>query len=197
MNELEMFHLFTAIKLHFNSKTYDYFRYNKKIKRRKFLSEKDLHVFRLLKKRHSSDFENYCVANIVSNPLLWQTELLTDECEDIYIKWRKTQESLMHVFSSDIKRMIEKYDGLKPIFKIKTTYPIIMHEVAQENITLETAVILDEILNFIEKLNCKFTDDFIWDDFVLRCRKYKSFLVFSKQEVIKILKLKLEGEIYG
>jgi hypothetical protein len=58
----------------------------------------------------------------------------------------------------------------------------------QEEIQLETIVILDSILGFVERENNKITDTIIWPDIYRKIMKYKPFVKFDRNKCLNLLK---------
>jgi hypothetical protein len=58
------------------------------------------------------------------------------------------------------------------------------------DVTLETVIILDHFVGFIEKFDAKLKDDFLWSKFSFKARKYAPFLLqdLDKKKFAKILK---------
>jgi hypothetical protein len=71
-------------------------------------------------------------------------------------------------------------------------YPRLMHFVQLKQVSLETLVILNDIMNFIPMWDKKIDDDIIWPDFKLKCEKYTPFLHYDKNKFKEILKEKIK-----
>ena len=82
--------------------------------------------------------------------------------------------------------------SVKCVFGIKD-FPILMRLVMQKKVSLETLLILDYILNFIEVWNKKIQDELIWKSFRLRCIKYKPFLKIDMEKMKNILKEEIKN----
>lgn len=179
--------MYNALKLHFNSEEYDYIKYNGKT-RIKFIPQQQLYAFQKLNNRYGDELKNFYVSNLLENPNIWIFDLLNQECDDIYKKWKRTQESLGYVFKNDVSTILESCDDVNDVFKIKNTFPPLMKMVQQKKITIETLLILDSILNFIDKWNRQIKEELIWKPFNLKCNKYKPFLLFDSNKMKKILR---------
>jgi hypothetical protein len=68
-----------------------------------------------------------------------------------------------------------------------TTHPQILKEYLRKNISIETLVILDQILGFKKEWDSKLTDP-VWQSVSLRMRKYSPFLNIDVFRYKKILK---------
>ena len=58
----------------------------------------------------------------------------------------------------------------------------------REEISLETVVILDSILGFMDRESKKITETIIWPDIYRKITKYKPFVDFNKVKCVDILK---------
>ena len=65
-------------------------------------------------------------------------------------------------------------------------------EVMEKNITIESFVILNNILNFFPSFDKKIEDDIIWPNFRTKCQKYEPFLEYNKSKLKLILKEKVK-----
>lgn len=184
---LETYKLFLAIKNHFNTTSYDFFKYNGKINATKESYEKrpDRFHFSRLSKKHPSreDQIDYIVSNIIESK-----DWIGDFTEETYFEYIKRKQALSHYFGNDLDNLFSK--GAKEAFAISPgNYPPIVLKYIQREITLETLIILDDFTEFSKKMNESFgTNDIIWSKIEKRIRKYRPFLTYDKQKMKKILK---------
>jgi hypothetical protein len=61
----------------------------------------------------------------------------------------------------------------------------------QNEVTIETVVILNDMMNFFPMWEKKITDDIIWPNWKLRLQKYSPFLIYDKPKFKAILKEKI------
>ena len=71
-------------------------------------------------------------------------------------------------------------------------HPVLLREVMSGTISVETMVILNNIMNFFPMWNKKIDDDIIWPNFRLKCEKYAPFVTFDKVKFKSILKEQIE-----
>ena len=67
-------------------------------------------------------------------------------------------------------------------------HPLVIKLWMQEEIHLETVVILDSITGFMERENKKISETIIWPDIFRKITKYKPFVKFDKTKCLNILK---------
>ena len=194
MDGFDTYRTYLAIKQHFRSKSYDFFKYNGKVKASptSYETRKDKYFFeKASKKFKHEDFIDYVVANITRNSDSWIGNLLGENNQINYKKWQKVTESLAYTFREDIDIIFGYEEDFNNVFIMKDgQHPILLRLYLRKKISLETMVILDFLVNYSDswyKYN-----DIIVDDFVDMMRKYKPFLLnrvdVNKKKYIKIIK---------
>jgi hypothetical protein len=175
-----------ALKLHFSSENYDYFSYCGKTKHsiQSFENRKDKYHFYKLSRKYSDkqDLIDFIVANLMVSEGLWIGDLLNEDADVRYKARKKTLQSLSYVFENDCRTLFEGVKDPNEVIKTEGDYPVLLLKVLRKEITMETLVILNKILNFFPMWNKKLTDTIRWPDFRRRCEKYAAFL---PQDVIK------------
>ncbi len=191
MDAIDAYKIYIAVKNHFVLDSYDYFKYNKKINVSydSFLKRKDKIFFAKLGKKKEEYLEDFLVANFLHDPKIWVGELLSEESESRYKDWKKRQESLTYVFKNEVSFLegLNK-DELEAWFKIEHgDHPKILKRYLRGEISLDSLVILNSILNFIFKFDQQISDP-VYKEVSKLCKKYQPFLKFDLQKMRKILK---------
>ena len=110
MTGYEAFSLYTSLKLHFNSDSYDYFRYNGKVNTSvdAFENRKDKWHFYKLSRRFDNEEQgrDFIVANLVHDSNVWIGHLLTNESDIEYRKRQKVIQSLTYTFTNEIASLM-------------------------------------------------------------------------------------------
>jgi len=188
------FVMYNSLKLHFTSKSYDYFKYNGKtnVSAVTFLKRKDKYTFyKLSRKYNVEELRDFYVANFLEGDK-WVGDM-TKDGDEIYKKWQKTQQSLTYTFENDIMYLLANGGSPDEMLNVKpNSYPILMKLVQLKQVSLETLVILNDIMNFFPMWTKKIDDDIIWPDFKLKCEKYTPFLNYDKVKFKAILKEKVK-----
>jgi len=92
------------------------------------------------------------------------------------------------VFSIDINILGEQERKFDELFKsYHGQLPLVVKLWLQEEISLETVVILDSILGFVERESDNITDTIIWPDLKRRINKYKPFVNYTEDKCMKLL----------
>lgn len=189
------FAMYNALKLHFTSDSYDYFKYHGKtnVSKQTFSTRKDKYYFYKLSRKYGIDeLKNFYVANFISGNDKWVGNMLQDG-EDNYTKWLKTQQSLTYTFENDIVWMLEKVTNPNDmLIGRKNEFPLLLQHTMSGTIHIETLTIMDDIMNFIPMWNKEIYDDIIWPTWSRKIEKYKPFIHYDKDKFKQILKEKIK-----
>jgi len=201
MSPYEAFEIYVAVKTHFNNPNYDFHKFNGKtnLTTNSFENREDKSFFyKICKKYSRSKMIDLFVANFVDNPGLWIGDLLDESAEEVYTEWQKRIESLTYHFSEECSGLLEwmNTNGFEfnDLFRIKDfDHPIIVKMALQRVISLETFVILNNILGFGNVFD-KRLSDVIWKNFWQKIKKYSPFLHIDREKCRKILRDKMVKE---
>ena len=191
MNDpFESYKLYNALKLHFETDGYDAIKYHFKtsIKPTSFFKRKDKFFFAKLAKTYEDELKEFYIANF-KNDVKYVGDMLNEGGERYYRDHKKIMESLTYQFQTDINNL---YDMDVPFDSLleaeENNHPLIIKLWMQEEILLETVVILDSLLGFVERENKKITDTIIWPDIYRKIMKYKPFVKFDRDKCLNLLK---------
>jgi hypothetical protein len=165
---------YLALKRHFTTKSYDFFKYNGKIKASvdTFRTRNDSYFF--LKLARKDDFQNLILANMIEKPDIWVRDVLEQEGSTRYNNWKKKIDSLGYIFKSEINIMLDEY---KDNFIVRDgQHPHIMTMLLQRKISLETFTIITHAANIFDYWDEKVVDKIVAGDIINKSRKYKPFL---------------------
>ena len=184
MQPIDAYLMYCAMKAHFDKSDYDFVKYNgkSKVSRESFYNRNDRIFFVKLTRKHKSkqDIQDYLLANFLIHPKGWVGKF----DENNYTEWKKKIQSLTYTFKSEIEPIIDK--NLVAVSKNK--HPKLLKEYLGKRVSLETLVILDNILSFHKEWNTKLVDDYVWKDVYKLMNDYKSFLKFDTNNFKLILK---------
>ncbi len=192
--------LWNALKLHFTSDSYDYFKYNGKtnVSKSTFSTNKSkYHFYKLSRKYNLEELKDFYVANFIQGKGDWVGDLLQDGDEN-YTKWQKTQQSLTYTFENDIMYMFDSVDGaefwhIDDYFKpIDGGWPMLITKMMHDKIKLETVCILIDIFDCMPRWEKQITEDIIWPTHRRIIKKYTPFINYDKQKFKEILKEKIK-----
>jgi len=188
IDPFESYRLYNALKLHFET-DYDALKYNFKTNAsaKSFLNRKDKYFFAKIAKSHEKDLKGYYVANF-KNDVSYVGEMVNEVGDKNYLSHRKTLESLTRVFQNDINKLIEEQPEFDGLFKAEDgQHPLVIQLWMQEEISLETVVILNSLIGFIQKESKNISDTLIWPDIKRKIEKYSPFVNFDNTKMKLIL----------
>jgi hypothetical protein len=182
----EAYRMYSALKLHFTSDTYDYFKYNGKtnVSKQTFTTNKSKYQFYKLSRKYVlDDLRNFYVANFISGNANWVGDMLTPDGDANYTKWQKTQQSLTYIFENDIMYLFDKYKPAE-MFKMSGNYPNLLNELMSGNIQIETVAYMNMIMGFLPVWKKEIQEDIIWPNWETKLRKYQPF-IFDQDRIQK------------
>lgn len=190
------FALYNALRLHFTSDSYDYFRYNGKsnVSKSNFATRKDKYSFyRLSRKYNLKDLQDFYIANFLEGDVKWVGDIAGADGEETYRKWQKRNQSLTYTFEQDIIQLFDKCSTPEELLKVNDNdYPLLLREVMQGGTTIETLVILNNILKFLPMWARKINDTIIWPDWKRKIEKYSPFIKYDQVKFKTTLKENLK-----
>ena len=189
MQPFDAYSMYNALKLHFEQDSYDAVKYNFKsnVSPKSFFARKDKYFFAKLAKTYDDKLLQYYIANF-KNGISYVGDMLNEGGETYFKEHMKIRESIHREFQKDINSLIDMDKEFDSFFEAKQTHPLIVKLLMREEISLETVVILDSILGFMEREGSKITETIIWPDISRKIMKYKPFVDFRKDKCVSIIK---------
>ena len=195
MNAYEVYRMYVALKLHFTSESYDYFKFNGKVKttESKFNVRKDRYFFQKLCNKYNGDMvRDYFVSNFVYDVNSWVGSITRDRGERIYSEWKKKQDSISYLIVNEIDYLLDQVENFDSLFECKQNqHPIILKKYLSKKISLETLIVLDDILNFVNRFDRQISEKLLWPKIKMSMIKYKPFMRCDYKKFKSILKEKV------
>ena len=192
----EVYQKYLSLKQHFNKKDYDYFKFQGRVRANEssFEKRKDKHHFiRLSKIYKDEELTKFFVSNFVVSKDLWVGNATSAEGRQNYIAWKAKIQSLPYVFENELEEMFDENENFNDIFNVEDgQHPPIVRHVFGNEVSLETFVVLDSILNFSSKFNENIEETVIWPELYSMCNNYAPFVVVNKQKYVDILRKQVE-----
>lgn len=194
------FALYNALKLHFTSDSYDYFKYHGKtnVSKNTFSVRKDkYHFYKLSRKYSVVELKDFYIANFIRGNGEWVGDMIGPEGDENYKKWQKINQALTRYFENDIIDLLERVDGAEfwsfdDYFKpISGGWPNIITKLMKNQISLETVCILVDVANIMPWWEKEITDDLIWPTWHRLIKKYTPFIQYDKTKFLHILKKRI------
>lgn len=180
MTGFETFGLYQALKLHFTSESYDFFKYNGKtnVSVTTFENRKDKYHFYKLSRKYSDreDMTAFIVANMVEDENSWVGNLLQEPAEVNFRKHQKVIQSFSYTFENECRSLFEGTTNPNDIIMTDGVYPVLLTKTLRSEISIETLCVLNGILNFFPMWAKRIDDTIRWPEFRRKCVKYASFL---------------------
>jgi len=196
MNSYEAYKLYLAIKLHFTTENYDFFKHNAKVNSsmNTFLKRNDRFFFhKLTTKYNKEQLVEFFVCNFFENSKTWIGDLIRADGETNYTKWKKYTESFTYNFRMDCNRIASvisdnncKFDD---IFNVSDgQHPKLLRLLLSKQISIQTIIILDKILSFIKSWDKKIKETVVWPELSQKIKKLKPFVNYNLTKCKFIMK---------
>ena len=186
MSALECYKQYLALKNHFTKPSYDYFKYNGKVRvnAESFEARKDKLFFQKLSKH--PDVTNFLVANLSENEKAWIKDLAYSEnAEKTYKDWLKRQQSLTYLFKSELGKLLPDFN--ENFICKNNEHPYLLKLYFGKQISLETLCLLLEFSGAKRHWDSKMQYDLVWDNFRSKLEKYTPFIQCDKEKLKKIV----------
>lgn len=179
MNPYEVYVTYLALKRHFSSDSYDFFKYQGKIRcsMETFKKSKDRFFFeKLSRKKKPQEVIDFFVSNFIAmdNPSsLWIGDIIK-KGEAIYIESKRIRESMSYIFEQDLKSIVETQHLYDLIKTEGTKHSKIIKLHLNNTLRFESFFILVECLNIQNQYDKTYTDP-IWSAISKKISKYRNF----------------------
>lgn len=180
MQPIEIYLMYCAMKAHFGKTNYNFIKYGGKsrVPRNSFFKRKDRYFFVKLSRKYKTENEirNYFIANF----MMEQRGYVANFNDENYKSWQNKQNNFYEIFKNEIKPIIKDFNSL---FEIKKSeHPKLMKEYLGKRISLESLIILNELVEYSKKWDEQLKEDILWPDLKKLMNNYKWFLTFDKKE---------------
>lgn len=186
MTPFEVYRDYLALRNHFNSATYDYFKYQGKssIGTNSFVNRKDRFFFEKVAKHR--DPHSFMLANFIENPKSWIRDMAySDDAERIYQAWQKRKDSLTYIVQNDLEKLQFPFDSNFVVKNGQHCY--VFSRYLAKDITLETICILADLVKCVPYWDKQLKDDFVWEQTGLLIKKYTPFIRYDSAKMKKIV----------
>ena len=196
MNSYETYKLYLAIKLHFTTDNYDFFKHNAKVNSslNSFLKRNDRFFFhKLATKYNQQELVEYFACNFFENSKTWVGNLVRADGETNYTKWKKYNQALTYNFRNDcvlVRNNIDDNGGsFDDMFRISNgQHPRLLRLLLSGQVSVQTLIILDKILSFIKNWDKEIAETVIWPEKSFKIAKLKPFVNYNLTKCKFIMK---------
>ena len=183
MTSYDAYKLYLAIKLHFTTANYDYFKHNAKVNSslNAFLKRNDRFFFHKLATKYGDDLMMYFVSNFVDRPKTWVGDLVRSDGDTIYNKWRKYNESFSYNFRNDCvyvsNAIIADNVRFDDVFNVVGgQHPRMLRLLLSGKISIQSLIIFDKILSFVNRWDKEIKETVIWPEKSFKIAKLRPFV---------------------
>lgn len=176
---------YLAIKRHFTSESYDFFKYNGKVNANptSFETRKDKFFFYTLSKKE--DGRGMILANVINDPNIWIGEIESDKCREIYQDWNKRKQMLSYAFKEELNELDDDFNS--NIIVTDGQHPKLLKEFTRRRIGVETVIIIDELANCFRYWDKHITDTIVYPSTKTFCRKMRPFIKYDIEKMRKVV----------
>ena len=174
--------LYLAINNHFNTESYDFFKYNGKVpvKLPALLKRNDKYHFAKLAREHRDELRDFLVANL-SKEKYYVKNLLDNECVENYKEYKKKKQQLSYCVLQDMKYLQDKYDQVDIILEcVNGQHPPILKEYLGKKIIPETFIAFEMMFGIFGDFDESISEQFIWPKEKNKLTKLRPFVEMDR-----------------
>ena len=177
MEPIDVYLMYCAMKAHFGKGDYDYIKYNGKtrISRKSFWKRKDRYFFVKISKKYSNSkvIQNWFLANFIQD----KRGYIVNFNNETYESWKNRHENFLDEFAMEMRPLVHNFE---PLFEQKDyEHPKLLKEYLGKRVSIETMIILDELLEYGKKWDKNLSKDIVWPDIKKLMNNYKRFLTID------------------
>mgnify|MGYP003339592511 FL=1 len=184
------YQLYMAIRSHFMTDSYDFFKYKGRMSKLNpdvYQKRQDKQYFEMVSRQlQLKQLRDLYISHFLVDRY-YPADFIMDDAQDVYNNHLKQIQSLTYRFKEDLDKLSE--NGLAKSFKVsEREYPHIVLLHMRNVISIETMVVLDDLVHYLDKFDTFYNDDYIWRRVSRKIKKYKPFLKYDKEKMKDILK---------
>ena len=188
MEPIDVYLMYCAMKAHFSKNNYDFHKYGGKTKvsRDSFWKRKDKYFFVKLAKKHDDrdSIQDYLVSNFIRD----RRGYIANFNDENYKVWNDRKTDFYNIFLDELRPLVKDFE---PLFQTKNNnHPKLLKEFLGDRVSLETLIILDNLVDFSKGWDRELKEDIVWPDLKKFMKNYKGFLTIDKNRYrIRLLEL--------
>lgn len=190
--------IYSAVKFHFGY-TWEISKYgvNFNISDLKYNTRKDRAIFERISLKYTSEqIYMLFLSNALEDNLGYVGDALTEEGTEIFVAFKTKVNGIDFTFSNDVKNIcnycISNNMNIKNLFDCTGDHPLLIKMYLKKYICIETILILNSFMNFVNKFDEHIADP-LWEDISGKIKKYENISSINKElardKTLKIIKL--------
>jgi hypothetical protein len=190
MDGFDVYKTYLALKLHFSKDTYNFFTFNGKSRAslQSFEKRKDKYFFKKIGiKYDEKEIVNFLLSHFIEDSNCWIGNISVNKSKT-YSEWKNKIQSMSFVFQNEMDLLSNISEDFDTLFKVNNgQHPIILKEYLAGNVSLESMVILQKIINFIPYFSQKISEPIVWPEVKKLVVKYEPFISIESTKYKRIL----------
>lgn len=190
MDGFEVYKTYLALKLHFSKDNYNFFTFNGKSRAslQSFEKRKDKYFFKKLGTKYDEkELVNFLVSHFIIDGNCWIGNISVNKSKT-YSDWKNRMQSMSFVFQNEMDALSNIEEDFDKLFKVTNgQHPIVLKEHLAGNVSLESMVILQKLINYTPYFTQKISEPIVWPEVKKRVVKYEPFLSIDKPKYKRIL----------
>lgn len=190
MDGFEVYKTYLALKLHFSKDNYNFFTFNGKSRAslKSFENRKDKYFFKKLgTKYNEKEIVNFLLSHFLKDSNCWIGNISVNKSKT-YSEWKNKIQSMSFVFQEEMDKLSDIEENFDTLFKVfDGKHPIVLKEYLAGNVSLESMVILQRLINYLPYFSQKISDPIVWPEVKKTIIKYEPFLVLDQTKYKRIL----------
>ena len=191
----DVFKVYLGVKLHFTT-DYNYILYEGKVncKLDTFTKRNDRYFFHKLSTKYNKDeILDFFVANFSENSKKWVGNLLQNDGRETYLNYKKVKDNFSYHFRNDCINVCNDFNAKRLSFNnglecFGGQHPRLLRLLIQKKLSLQTAIVLNEVLSFVKNWNKQIEERVVWPKIAHTITRMKPFVNYNMTECKLILK---------
>jgi len=190
MDGFEVYKTYLALKLHFSKDNYNFFTFNGKSRAslKSFENRKDKYFFKKLGTKYDEkEIVDFLLSHFIQDSNCWIGNISVNKSKT-YAEWKNKIQSMSFNFQNEMDRLSDIEEDFDSLFRVKDgQHPIILKEYLAGNVSLESMVVLQKMINYVPYFSQKISEPIVWPEVKKLVVKYEPFLSIDKTKYKRIL----------
>ncbi len=193
---IQVYRMYLGVKLHFSEKKFNYVeaKGGVKVNPEALTKRKDRYYFEKLAETYLPE---HMLGYFVSNFVYGQQDgavIGQEEGFSVYSNWKSKIERLSYHVVDEVQGLIDSDESFNSFFSVENgKHPPLLKRYLKGEFSLETILILDKLIDFLEDWRNYIKDEYIWPEVYNLMIRYSHFIDFGnikkyKEKILRILR---------